>query len=225
MANANSKTQRVRVGGSGFTVFTFGGQPITFCQQISHTSPSFVGQGASLIQPMDEPYGTQIITPIAAGMGTLTLNLFELWGDSSAGSRVWDRLGATIGGSFASGNPSFGANNPYIGNSGPVNVAGPHFNGLGDIVDIAIQQAQMDPSLMQIVKYIRPLPTTSKTTFTPYFETYHNCAITDVVDGEQIEVGTLEVIKQITVNYTYYTRAGKSPLAFSLYSNPGVLAK
>jgi hypothetical protein len=220
-----TQPQRVRVGGSGFTIFTFGGQPITFAQQVSHTSPSFVGQGASAIQPMDEPYATQIITPIAAGMGTLVLNLFELWGNSASGSRVWDRLGATIGGSFSSTSATFGTGTGYIGNTSAVNVAGPHFNGLGDIVDIAIQQAQMDPSLMQIVKYIRPLPTTSQTQFVPYFETYHNCVITDVTDGEQIEVGTLEVLKQITVNYTYYTRAGQSPLAFSLYSNPGVLAQ
>src|ERR1035437_8818293 len=88
----------VRRGGSGFTIFTFGGQPITFCQQVAHTSPRPVGQGASAIQPMDEPYPVEIITPAAAGMGQLVLNLFELFGSGGAASKAWDRLGASAGG-------------------------------------------------------------------------------------------------------------------------------
>lgn len=217
MATAATQTKRVRVGGSGFTLFTFGGQPITFCQQVSHTSPKFVGQGASAIQPMDEPYAVQIITPIAAGIGTLVLNLFDLFGQSASGSRVWDRLGAGINGGGTLTNP--------FGGTGPGNVStaltigsGP-FNGRVDIVDIAITQAQLDPTAMQIVKYVRPLPTYGQPQ-TPYAEEYHGCVITDVVDGEQIEVGTLEVLKQITVNYLYTTRNGQPSQAFTLRNNP-----
>ena len=40
-----------------------------------------------------------------------------------------------------------------------------------------------------------------------YSETYHNCVITNVLDGETIEVGTMEVLKQVTVGYTRVTRS------------------
>jgi hypothetical protein len=82
---------RVRVAGSGFTVFTWQGQPIAFAQQISHTSPQGVAN-PSAIQPMDEPYPVQVVTPAASGMGTLVLRLYELYGQ-----QVWERLGAEFG--------------------------------------------------------------------------------------------------------------------------------
>jgi hypothetical protein len=219
MASA-TKTSRVRVGGSGFTIFTYGGQALTFCQQVSHTSPSFVGQGASAIQPMDEPYPVEIIVPIAAGMGTLVLNLFDLFGQTKNGSKVWDRLGASLGGNSNVNLPFGTIRNSGIGNvSTALQIGSGPFNGLGDIVDIAIKQAVTDPSKLNITKYIRPLPTYGQNA-TPYSEEYHGCVITDVVDGEQIEVGTLEVLKQITVNYTYLTRNGQQPSAFNLRAQP-----
>src|SRR3954470_15912769 len=92
---------RARVGGSGFTIFTFGGQTIAFAQQVSHTSPTPVGPGPVAIHPMDEPYPVQVITPAASGMGSLTLNLYELYN-----AKVWDRLGARLG--YADGSGSGG---------------------------------------------------------------------------------------------------------------------
>lgn len=204
---------RVRVGGSGFTIFTFGGQPITFCQQVAHTSPQPVGQGVSAIQPMDEPYPVEIITPAAAGMGQLTLNLFELFGSGGAASKAWDRLGANLGGTLQSpfgnlvnqGQGNVSTLLPGLAGTGP-------FSGLVDIVDIFIAQAQLDPTQMQIVKYIRPLSAGNQAP--PYSEEYVGCVITNVADGETIEVGTLEVIKQITVAYRYVTRNGQPSKAF-----------
>ncbi len=37
-------------------------------------------------------------------------------------------------------------------------------------------------------------------------EIYHKCVITNVADGETIEVGTMEILKQVTVAYTHMTR-------------------
>ena len=198
--------QNVRRGGSGFTVFTFGGQPISFCQQVSHTSPQPVGQGASAIQPMDEPYPVEIITPAAAGMGQIVLNLFELFGSNGKASKVWDRLGV---------GETFGANANTIG--GPLtlgNTSGSVFNNAVDIVDIFIDQAKAQPQQMSIVQIIRP-PALPSGSGGPYYLQYVGCVITNVQDGEQIDVGTLEVIKQITVAYRYTLRDGQASQGFT----------
>lgn len=206
-----------RRGGSGFTIFTFAGQPIAFCQQVQHTSPRPVGQGASAIQPMDEPYPVEIITPAAAGMGQLVLNLFELFGTNGKASKVWDRLGAQLGGSSTTHNP-FGAPSVPggIGNTSNINSIGVGpFQGAVDIVDIFIKQAQLTPQQMQIVQFIRPPALIGANNVTPYFLQYVGCVITDVQDGENIDVGTLEIVKQITVAYRYVLRDGQPSAAFT----------
>lgn len=207
---------RARVAGSGFTLFTFGGQAITFCQQVGHTSPSPVGQGQSAVHPMDEPYPVQIITPAAAGPGQLILNMFELFGSGGAASKVWARLGGEIAGAGAEGQTPFGtAQNAFETSSTQISTGnkGPFSNAI-DIVDIFITQAQIDPSRLQIVKYIRPLGAGGSNTV--YSEEYHGCVITNVVDGEQVEIGTLEIIKQITVAYRYATINGVASKGFAL---------
>lgn len=217
MGSAATKFRnRVRVAGSGFTIFCFGGQPISFAQQVAHTSPQPVGQGVSAIHPMDEPYPVEIITPAAAGMGQLVLNLYELFGSGGSASKAWDRLGAKLGGSslgspFGGGSSENQSTMLQVGSDGV-------FNGATDIVDIFVRQAQADPSQLNIVKYIRPL--SAGGSVKPYTEEYHGCVISNVVDGEQIEVGTLEVIKQITVSYRYLTRNGKPNPAFKVRNNP-----
>lgn len=214
---------RARVGGSGFTIFTFGGQPITFCQQVSYTSPQPVGGGVSPIQPMDEPVPIEIITPAAAGMGQIVLNLFELFGSQGVASKVWDRLGLKIGTS----------RNPFGGPTAESNAttgfaltgsaaSGGVFAGAVDIVDIFIRQAQAKPEQLQIVKIIRPLGASGPpgSPIEPYTEEYHGCVITAVQDGEQIAVGTMEILKQITVNFRYVTRNGHESAAFRVRNNP-----
>jgi hypothetical protein len=171
----------------------------------------------SAIQPMDEPYPVEVITPIAAGPGQLVLNLFELFGSSGHASKVWDRLGVSIGsapspfGSTGAGNASqflSGQNNGTYGSG--------VFAGLVDIVDIFIKQAQLTPTQTSVVKYIRPLSTGSASSSAPYSEEYVGCQITNVVDGEQIEIGTLEVIKQITITYRYLMRNTQPSQAFAV---------
>ncbi len=212
---------RVRVGGSGFTIFTFGGQPITFCQQVSYTSPQPVGGGMSAIQPLDEPYPIEIITPAAAGPGQLVLNLFELFGSGGVASKVWDRLGLVLGGK----NGPFGSEtqeNATTNFNLTGNNRGGIFMGAVDIVDIFVRQAQAEPAQLQIVKIIRPLGASGPagSPIQPYTEEYHGCVITNVADGEQITIGTMEVLKQITVSFRYLTRNGNPSLAFKVRDNP-----
>lgn len=214
--SAITQTNRVRVGGSGFTIFTFAGQPITFCQQVAHTSPRPVGQGASAIQPLDEPYPVEIITPIAAGMGQLVLNMFELFGSGGKASKTWDRLGASIGNAgspFGNQDPTTGAGSSTALNLGSNNI----FTGAVDIVDVYIRQAQVTPDKLSVTQIIRPLSTQAGTQAQkPYSIQYIGCVITDVQDGEQIEIGTMEVIKQITIAYRYQLRDHQASAAFAL---------
>ena len=204
MATPNTLTNRVRVGGSGFTVLTFDNKPIVFAQQVAHNPPQAVGAGFSAIHPMDEPYPVEVITAAAAGMGQLVLNLYELYG-----SKVWDRLGASVGSGltnpFGGGNVNSTSQNITIGSDAP-------FAGANDIVDVFITQARTYPQGLSVVKYIRPI------VGTPYSDQYHGCVITNVVDGEQIDIGTLEVVKQITISYRYMQRSNGigTPLGFAL---------
>lgn len=184
---------RVRVGGSGFTVFAFMGQPIAFCQQVAHTAAAPVGPGAVAIQPMDEPYPIQVITPAAAGMGSLVLNMYELYN-----AKVWDRLGAEVGAAAATTLPA-DQNTQSFGQS--------ILSGAVDIADVFVRVAEARPEDLTVVKYIRP-PTIAQTPPRPYHEIYHNIVVTNILDGEQIEVGTMEVIKQVTIGYTHVTRPG-----------------
>lgn len=81
MADSN-----VRVGGSGWTAFTWRGQRLAWLQVISDTAPRPVATPKS-IQPLDAEYPVEILTPRAIGAGTLQLTNFELWNES-----VWQQL-------------------------------------------------------------------------------------------------------------------------------------
>lgn len=212
MASLSPKN-KVRRGGSAFTIFTFGGQPVSFCQQIAHTSPQPVAP-PSAIHPMDEPYPVEILTPAAAGMGQLVLNMYELFGQGGRASKVWDRLGATISGGtiaspFGSQSENNSSQNLSLGGDGVFNSGGKQSV---DIVDIFLKQAKAKPEELAVVKIIRPFGAGGDVQ--PYTEEYHGCVVTNVVDGEQIEVGTMEVIKQVTVAYRYLTRNTEPSLGF-----------
>lgn len=220
MASATSiPTNFTRRAGSGWTIFTFAGQPIAFCQQVQTVSPMPVGQGVSAIQPMDEPYPVEILTPAAAGMGTITLNLIELFGTNGYASKVWDRLGigANASGAAPFGPQGIGDTSQFLNidtNFTPQQSGGGIFTGAVDIVDIFIRQAQADPSKLQIVEIIRP-PSNPNGQSKPYYLQYVGCVITNVQDGEEIDVGTLEVLKNITVAYRYVLRDGVPSAAFN----------
>lgn len=69
---------KTRVGGSGWTVFTWRGQRLAWLQQISDTGPSPV-TSPQAIQPLDAEYPLEIVTPRALGVGTMKLTIIELW--------------------------------------------------------------------------------------------------------------------------------------------------
>jgi len=161
---------RTRVGGSGFTAFFWRSQPIGFCRQIGHVSPTPVGPGPTPIHPLDEPYPIEVITPGAQNIGTLTLELYELYNH-----KVWDAL-ADIAGEI-------------------------------DLVNIFIKIAEIGEDI-QVVKLITPPTTLRGQAMSSYAERFHRCVITNVEDGETIEIGTMEVTKRLTVAYTHMTRDG-----------------
>lgn len=189
---------RARVGGSGFTVFWWEDKPILYARQISHQSPAPVGPGTVPIHPMDTPYPVELVTPQATSMGTLTLELYELYG-----SNVWERLASYLNTSPGNGGSA----------SGPVDLAG--------IFDNVARRGQP----ISIVKYIKPPQRTSSGATGAanppgngrnyYTEEYKNCVISQLQDGETIEVGTMEVLKQIVVNYTHIERGGRNHLLVS----------
>jgi len=193
---------RARVGGSGFTVFTWDNKPILFAQTVVHTSPAPVGSGTVPIHPMDEPYPVELITPQAASMGSLTLNLFELYG-----AQVWERLAKYLGGDPA-GTSNTQSDSINGNGHGPVDIVG-IFNAVANT-----------PNPIRIVKYVKP-PQIRGKSMKPYTEEYHNCVISNVLDGETIEIGSMEVVKQITVNYTYMTRGNRNPMRDRKSSNLG----
>ena len=169
---------RARTGGSAFTVFTWQNQPITFARQISHESPAAVAETVP-IHPLDSPYPVELITPQALTMGTITLELYELYG-----ANIWQRL------KFLSGDAGVGG--------APVDLAG-------------IFQAVANSEPIHIFRIVRP-PRISGRQMKSYTEEFHNCVISSLTDGERIEIGTMEVLKQITVNYTHITRNGRNNL-------------
>lgn len=174
---------RARIGGSGFTVFAWGAKPVLFARQISHQTPAPVGPGTVPIHPMDTPYPVELITPMAATMGTITLELYELWG-----STIWQRL--------ESAGTGLGKN--------------PEGNGPVDLVGIFKEVAERG-SPITIFKYVR-FPSRNGQAPGSYTEEYHNCVVSQVQNGETIEVGTMEVLKQMVVNYTHPTFGGHNPI-------------
>lgn len=193
---------RARVAGSGFTVFTWDNKPILFAQQISHSSPQPVGAGVVQIHPMDEPYPVELVTPQAASMGTLVLDLYELYG-----AQVWERLASYLGGDPA-GTSTVRADSINGSGKGPVDIVG-IYNAVANTANP-----------IRIVKYIKP-PQIRGRSMRPYTEEYHNCIISNVEDGETIQIGSIEVVKRLTVNYTYMTRGNRNPMRDRRSTNLG----
>lgn len=178
----NGATNRARVAGSAFTVFTWAGNPIAFARQISTVSQAPVGTGTVPIHPLDETYPQELITAMALTMGEITLELYELYG-----AQVWERLQ--------------GLSKAPDGNA-PVDLAG------------IFMTVANTPSPIMITRIVRP-PMIRGKTMAAYTLEFHNCVVSSIVDGETIEVGSMEVLKQMTVNYTHTTRGGKNNLLAS----------
>lgn len=169
MAFSRDVPNRTRVGGSGFTAFFWNNHPIPFCRQLAYVAPTPVGPGPTPIQPLDEPYVKDIITPAAQTIGTLTMELYELYN-----RKVWDYF-AEIAGEV-------------------------------DLVNIFITlAANKDP--IDIKKVIWP-PKLRGEQGNPTVDTFHDCVVTNVEDGETVEIGTMEVTKRVTCAFTRVHRTG-----------------
>lgn len=168
MAYTRNINNRTRVGGSGFTAFFWRSEPIGFCRALAHTAPTPVAQPMP-IQPLDEPYPIDIVTPAAQTVGSLTMELYELYN-----RKVWDQL-SEIAGSI-------------------------------DLVNIFIKIAE-SPTPITLSKVVFP-PKLRGKVGKPYADHFHNCVITNVEDGETIQIETLDLSKRITVMYTHMTRSG-----------------
>jgi hypothetical protein len=170
-----------RTGGSGFTAFHWMGYVIGFAQAVAHTSPQPVAAPVA-IQPLDQQYPMAIITPAAVGPGTLQLRMFEMFG-----SKIWDQI-------------------MKITDSIDTSTAGalPQYNDLSEV-------------FLRLSALARPVSCT-KMVYPPnagvrggrgvrhYADLYHNCVITDIRDDEQIEIGTMDIVKAMTIQYTYSRR-------------------
>lgn len=190
-SNANDPSNipmRFREGGSGFTAFWWNNQVIGWAQNVSHTSPQPVAAPVA-IQPLDQPYPLQIMTPAAVGPGTLKVMMFETFNH-----KVWDRImnitDTTIGSGVS------GGLRPY--------------SQYNDLVDVFVRLAAISKPIT-CSKIIYPPDRGDRNAKSVYADTFHNCTITDIRDDEQIDIGTMEVIKNLTIQYTFMTRQTYNP--------------
>lgn len=191
-----------RVGGSAFTVFHWMGQVIGFAQTIAHQSPQPVAAPVA-IQPLDQRVPMQIITPAAVGPGTLQMALYEMYNE-----KVWDRIMQITDkvGGF---------------NTSPDG----YYN---DLSEVFMRLANVSPANggVRCTKVVYP-PTMAYGgegvgAYTGgqggYADTYFNCKITDIRDDEQIDIGTMEITKGVTIQYTHSKRTRDSRSNQSLFT-------
>lgn len=168
-----------RVGGSGFTVFTWEGKPIGFAQAVAHQSPQPVAPPEA-IQPMDQRYPLQIITPAALGPGTLQLQMYEMYN-----RKVWDRIMEVVDSKHKGG-----------------------FNRLStynDLVEVFIRLANIGRGITCSKIIYAPNEAGNRSRYSA--ENYHNATITDIRDDEDIDIGRMSIIKAMTIQYTKMTRS------------------
>lgn len=76
MSQTQPRGQRFRVRGSGYTVFSYNGSVLKFCETIRDTAPRPVADPVA-VQPMDARHPIEIAFPRAAGIGTLVASITE----------------------------------------------------------------------------------------------------------------------------------------------------
>lgn len=80
------RAQRFRVVGSGYTLFSYAGSKLKFCETIQDQPPAPVAPPEP-VQPLDERHPIEIAFPRAAGAGTLVLTIKEEWD-----KEIWRQL-------------------------------------------------------------------------------------------------------------------------------------
>ena len=191
ITNYNETPGVPRVAGSGFTVLHWQGQPIAFAQTISHQSPQPVAAPVA-IQPIDAQRPIDIVTPAAIGPGTLQVALYELYNE-----KVWDKIMR------------------IVDNGQQANDFRTLYN---DLADVFVRLANIDRTRgISVARVIYP-PTMFGNRQRRYADVYHNCKITDVRDDENIDIGTMDIAKVLTIQYTHTTRVSDEDSS-SLYTS------
>lgn len=187
--NANSITntpRNFRVGGSGFTAFWWAGKVIGFAQAVGHQSPQSVAAPVA-IQPLDQEYPMQILVPAAIGPGTLQLQMFEMYNQS-----VWDQIMAIT--DQTTGVGTAGAKSRY-----------------NDLAEVFLRLSALNkPINASKIIYPPNAGVRGGPKKRHYAELYHNVMITDIRNDEQIQIGTMEVVKNMTIMYTRMTREAET---------------
>ncbi len=148
---------KVRVGGSGLTVFSWQGQTLAFLQTIQDTAPTPVATAVP-VQSITDEVPSEIVTARAVGPGTLRLTFYETWNES-----VWQKL--------------------------------PGFSSSFNLLDVLKTQLQLGSiSCRKIIK----VPNAA-----PRVKVYQNCMITDIDDGEQVNIASMVMPKGLTIMYTH----------------------
>jgi len=173
--------RQFRVGGSGFTAFMWKQHVIGFAQRVNHTSPQPVAP-PSPVQPLDQQYPMQILVPAAIGAGTLVVEMFEMYN-----RKVWDQI-MTVTDALDGSNA--GAKDRYT-----------------DLSEVFLRLSAL-ASPVSCTKVVYPPGTGVRggPGIRHYADMYFNCMITDIRDDENIEIGTMEVIKNMTIMYTHSKR-------------------
>lgn len=180
-SSVNPGAKQVRIGGSAFTAFHVQGKVIGFCQTVSATSPQPVAPPQP-IQPMDQRYPIEIAVPAAIGAGQIVLELYELYNE-----KVWDQFMRILD----------------AGNANGVNTNRlPLYN---DLVEVLIRMANLGNSITCTrIVYPPNKVQANKTQF--YADTFHGCKIVDIRDDENVDIGTMAIVKNLTINYTFMRR-------------------
>lgn len=186
MTNSPSFTslgaRNFRVGGAGFTMFHWMNKPIAFAANLSVRSAQPVAPPA-VIQPIDAAHPLEILTTVAVGPIQLDVQLFQLYN-----GQVWDDIMKTVD---AGTNPDDNRANVQSG-------------GYHDLQSILARLANVGQGV-SVTKFIYPPNKlqTGATKTQSRATTYHNVRIVDARDDEVIEIGTMEVIKSISMMATH----------------------
>lgn len=146
---------KTRIGGSGFTTMTFRGTRLAYLQTLQDTPPQPVA-GAQVVQAIDDPTPSEIVTALAVGAGTLRLTFYELWN-----TPVWAQL--------------------------------PGLEGTNNLLEVL--RAQINLGEVTCRKLIKSPSGITRA------RVYHGCVLTDIDEGEQINIGTMTLPKTITMQY------------------------
>lgn len=75
-----------------------------------------------------------------------------------------------------------------------------------DLADVFYTMAAISEPIRAVKVVVPPKNLQGDRTLKPYGEIYHNCVITSIDDGETIEVGSMQIVKQLMISYTHATR-------------------